>query len=837
MMAYCPGIFFRYLFRLPLILGGLCLIKNALSDTGERHFFDIPKLPLHQSVLEFAFQADCEVIAQEKDLLHQGGLSLHGYYSPSQALQHLLGDTGLTVEFVEEAKAYVIRALPEQPALETVPEPSRIEEILVTGKRYPVRYQTIVSSEGQYGSALFDPTRAHNILPNTVLADSNSDSLAEALRYISSAIPGDGFIDSNDDYFIRGFPRQNTYINGLRLSNSTAIQIVPDTIERLDVLKGPSMLFYGQSSAGGVVDVMKKKPEPEDRLRAEFMLGEPTRRRLFVAANKSKLIREFDFLLMGMDDRQQENSDGQHRHRQLANIRGQGQMQERLIYSAGYEYQYLNTATAQAQPIFSKDSQFLPYWGRDFINQAEDDFSASAELFDGSVIFHLKPEWQVQSNFLWQREIRDGVRIDSHFLTDTPVLLAPNPLRPRVGVAAIMGQMAAPIWQIDSHYIFGPLESVYDQHETGNARTGNLVLYGRLSAGAVEHQLITGIDFYSQTLHQEFAVEERTWSNGPVFSKTIFESPQQALLTALREQPPATRSVTNKMRKVTRDDWGSYFQVRSNWTTEWSTSLGWRYSQFYDARREIDGKNPDLEGNYEDWLLQAGSSWLLTDTTSLYGNYSETLNLNYLVDDFDRFVEQPEKSSQHELGLKWQAQDGKALGTISAFNITNSSINTVEFAFGYRTLQTPQKRQVQGIEIDLTWRMNAWAEWVASGALMRNELNAQNSEIRYARMVADNTLGILGRFRLSDTWTAYLGLNYVSDRSIDGVGHAKLGKYTLVDMTLEKILSINSNEWRIRAQVKNLLDEYHPSAAIPGVRVNSSNDRHALIEFTYELKK
>lgn len=712
-----------------------------------------------------------------------------------------------------------------------------IEEILVTGQRYPARYLTVTSSEERYGGALFDSTRAHNILPAAVLEDSASDNLMDALRYVSSATPTDGFMDSNDDYFIRGFARQNTYINGLRLSNSTAVKIVPDTVKHLDVLKGPSMLFYGQSSAGGVVDITRKQPAQDDLLRLDFMLGGATRHRVFVEANKAQLPGNFNVLLMGMDDRQQESADGQQRHRQLVNVRGQGEMQDRLIYGGGYEYQYLNKATALDLPVFSDSNQFLPYLGRDFINQAEDKFSASAELVDGSINFTLVPDWQIQGSFLWQREFRDGVRTGTNFLTNAHVLLAPNAIRPRVGVATIMGQMAAPILQLGANYTFGLLESVYDQHEKENAHTAALALNGAIQTRTVEHRLIAGVDIYHQSLQQQFAVEERIFTKRRVFSEATLKNPQQTLLDAMLQEAPTTRAVNPQTHKVSRDDWGGYFQVRSNWTAVWSTSLGWRYSKFYEKRREIDGSNPDMEGNYDDWLLQVGSSWQLTDVLSLYGNYSETLNLNYLIDDFDSFVEQPEKSHQHELGLKWQAIDGHMLGTASLFDIISSGINTVEFESGYRTLQAPQKRRVLGIEIDLTWRMNNRVEWIASGSLLHNDFAEKNSMTRYQSMMADNTLGIFGRISLSDTWTSYAGINYVSDRSIDSSGNAKLGKYALVDLSLEKTLITNTDEWRIRAMVKNLLDVYHPSVAIPSVRVIPTLGRHARIELSYEFQK
>lgn len=831
--------FRRLYFKWCMLFGCLSFAQHALPDsiTGEGHYFDIPELPLHQGILEFAFQADCEVIAQEQDLSRLQGRSVRGYHLPLQALQKLLADARLSVEYLTAAKAYVIRAAPVPSASPTAPQVHVIEEILVTGQRYPVRYQTVVSTEDRYGGAMFDSTRAHNILPAAVLEDSASDSLMEALRYLSSATPGDGFADSNDDYFIRGFSRQNTYINGLRLSNNTAMQVVPDTVKRLDVLKGPSMLFYGQSSAGGVVDITRKQPAPEDRLRMDLTLGEPSRHKLFIEANKAQLLGNIDFLLMGMEDKDQESADGQERHRQMVNLSGKGTIDDRIVYSAGYEYQYLNKANALDLPVFSDAGQFLPYQGRDFLNQADNNFLASAELFDGSLSYTLMPEWLIQGNFLWQREYRDGVRTGGNFLTNSHVFLDPNSALPRVGVAALMGQLTAPISQLGSNYTFGLVESIYDQLETENSLTASLALNGRLQTGGVEHRLIAGADIYNQSLKQEFAVEKRMFAPRPVFSKAILETPQTMLIETMLRAPPATRGINLRASDVTRNDWGSYFQVRSSWTTDWNTSLGWRYSHFNEARREIDGSNPDLEGSYDDWLLQVGTSWLMTDTLSFYSNYSETLNLNYLVDDSSRFVEQPERSQQQELGFRWQAPDGQLLSTLSLFDIKSSGINSVAFDSGYRTLQPPQQHKVQGIELDLTWRMNDRVEWIASVGLMRNQLSKQYSSAGYPSMVADNTLGILGRISLTDSWAYYAGFNYVSDRPIGDLGNAKLGEYTLVDMSLEKTLKTNSNEWRIRVIGKNLLDEYHPSIAIPGVRVNPTSGRQALIKFTYEFQK
>lgn len=822
----------------------LCLILfpprvSAIDtkNTEELKFFDIPKLPLHQAILEFAFQADIEIIAQQDDLKEQWGNAVFGYFTPSRALQRLVRDASLSVTFLSESQAYVVHAASIPPPPRTLPDsPPMIQEVIVTGTRFPVRYHTIVNSEDRFGTTIFDSSRAHNILPDVFLRDSSSDSLTESLRYISSATAGDGLLNSNDDYFIRGFERKNTYINGLRLTNNSAAQILPDTIERVDVLKGPSMLFYGQSSAGGVVDITRKLPERNDQVRLATVVNTTGRQKLAIEAHKGDFLASgLNISAFGVHDAVRDKEENQ-KERQLINVRGRGQYQDRYRWDLGYEYQTLDKTTASNLPIFSKTGQFLPFKVRDFIYQAQDNFVADITLVDGSMSTNITPKWQLQGAFLLQREIRDGVRINEDFLTDTHVLLAGQEQSSRADIASIMGQMAAPVLRAGNNYTFGTIESLYDQYEKEHSRSLSCSLSGRFKVAKIEHHLIVGADIYSQHLHQQFAVEERAFSNPPVFSGVSLEFAQDELIHALIHQPSQTLDINRRFWELKRYDWGQYLQLRSNWTDTWSTSLGWRYSRFDDARRDIGGSNPDLRGSYDGWITQGGSSLLLTENVSIYGNYSETLNLNYLIDDFGRFVERPETSRQQELGAKWQRADGKVLGTIAVFNIESSGANELSFVSGYRTLLSPRIHDSQGIEVDLSWKVNESVEWLANIALMQSRTPTSGGEIRYPRHVADNIGGLFGRFSLTNDWKVFLGANYVSERAVDVAGNLKLGEQVVINVSLEKSITAKQGVLTVRATAKNIFDEYQPSFAAPGFRANPNDGRSFSLELSHRIK-
>jgi iron complex outermembrane receptor protein len=116
-------------------------------------------------------------------------------------------------------------------------------------------------------------------------------SLGEALRY-TAGVQTEAFgADPHVDFFsIRGFSTNDTgvYLNGLRLSPGiTALAPEPYGLERIDVLKGPASVLYGQNAPGGLVNLVSKRPtntplhEVEllggsyGRIQGQFDLGGP----------------------------------------------------------------------------------------------------------------------------------------------------------------------------------------------------------------------------------------------------------------------------------------------------------------------------------------------------------------------------------------------------------------------------------------------------------------------------------------------------------------------------------------------------------------------------------
>ncbi|NPD65475.1 TonB-dependent siderophore receptor [Lichenicola cladoniae] len=114
---------------------------------------------------------------------------------------------------------------------------------------------------------LIDTPQAVSVVTRAQMDQQNARTLGEALRYTSGiASENRGFSTRYDQISIRGFNAVDgidEFLDGLKLFNGAFYatqQIDPFLLERVDVLKGPPSVLYGQASPGGVVVLTSKLP-------------------------------------------------------------------------------------------------------------------------------------------------------------------------------------------------------------------------------------------------------------------------------------------------------------------------------------------------------------------------------------------------------------------------------------------------------------------------------------------------------------------------------------------------------------------------------------------------
>lgn len=88
-------------------------------------------------------------------------------------------------------------------------------------------------------------------------------NVGEALDYSAGVVSEPFGTDPRFDApIIRGFSAANSqYLNGLKLMRDQGmVSIEPYGLERIDVLRGPSSVLYGQGNPGGLINMISKRP-------------------------------------------------------------------------------------------------------------------------------------------------------------------------------------------------------------------------------------------------------------------------------------------------------------------------------------------------------------------------------------------------------------------------------------------------------------------------------------------------------------------------------------------------------------------------------------------------
>lgn len=132
-------------------------------------------------------------------------------------------------------------------------------------------YKNTTSFAGSRTETLIkeDP-QAISYVTKEVIEDQQAFKPGDILKNISGV---GAFSYYNNDISIRGFRAGGALINGLRNPTSSWSQSLLAHVERVEVLKGPASILYGDSDPGGTVNTVTKKPLPDAQKSIDFATG------------------------------------------------------------------------------------------------------------------------------------------------------------------------------------------------------------------------------------------------------------------------------------------------------------------------------------------------------------------------------------------------------------------------------------------------------------------------------------------------------------------------------------------------------------------------------------
>jgi len=121
---------------------------------------------------------------------------------------------------------------------------------------------------------LFETPQSISVVTRELMDARQVTTLDEAIETVagvtSSALGRRGW----DDFLIRGQSASDTmYLDGLRIGQNNWIAQETYGAERIEVIKGPASIYFGQVTPGGTVNIISKRPRLENFNQVGFTAG------------------------------------------------------------------------------------------------------------------------------------------------------------------------------------------------------------------------------------------------------------------------------------------------------------------------------------------------------------------------------------------------------------------------------------------------------------------------------------------------------------------------------------------------------------------------------------
>jgi iron complex outermembrane receptor protein len=591
-----------------------------------------------------------------------------------------------------------------------------------------------------------------------------AQSVSQALRYTSGVVSEPYGTDSRLDWIrIRGFDATEfgVFLDGLRFTPGyTGATYEPYDLERIDVLKGPSSVLYGQGTPGGLVNLVSKEPTATPH--REFELSGGSYGRYQAQGDVSGPV---------------EGTDGKWSYRLVGLVRKSDTQvdstpDDRVFFAPSVTYRpNANdkiTVLATIQHDNTAGLQFLP---ADGTVVASPYGRISTKLFTGEESDNYYKRTQASIGYEYEHRFDDTWSVQqsvryNHFDLDWAQVYG-------TGVKADQRTL--------TRYGFG------QQDSSDTVNVDNRVI-GHLPVGPVDQTVLGGLD-YSHVSYRE--------------SETGGTATSLDLYTPVYSGVQATHPLIYEANQES-DQIGLYGQDQLRWGS-WALTGGVRHDWLSESTNNILASSDSSQTDGAT-TGHVGLAYVSKLGLTPYVNYSRSFEPTYGINAAGgTFV--PTTGVQYEAGVKYQPPAVNAFITGSVFDIRENNVLTTDPNNVLYQVQTGQIH-VQGAEIEATATIARGWDMVASYTYMQPKISNANDgtegnrpaavPMNMASVWSDYTIhaGALKNFGFGG------GLRYVGSAPGDNANSFSVPDHTLVDAAVHYDFA----QYRVGINATNLAD-------------------------------
>ncbi|MHC5917942.1 MAG: TonB-dependent siderophore receptor, partial [Nostoc sp.] len=427
---------------------------------------------------------------------------------------------------------------------------------------------------------------------------------------------------NTDAYIIRGFVTYNSLRNGFQAGDN---YIDPNTIERVEVLKGPASVLYGQFEPGGVVNYVTKQPLATPYYASEFTVG----------------------------------SYGE--YKSSIDISGPLTSDQKLLYRLNVGYENFGSFIDFVHGQYFSISPVLSYKISDNTNLTleYEHTDQNRTFYDG--LPPIPQSFQVPISRFLGEPSTDKYNVDSDAFYLTLDHTFSENLRLRSAFSAYLTTSGLNAFvRPDSLEADGQTISRRLAAGAGYGQTLELQneLVGKFKTGSINHQLLLGLELSWQNQFGDFL---RTAAPGINLFNPVYGAP---LPTSFVDTADRGGSYT--------DTTAIYLQDQVTLLSNLKLLVGGRYDFVSYNDRNIDLNNNLLSTDKfydEAFSPRVGLVYQPIKPISLYASYSESFAPNNTLSP-NLAQLPPSRGTQYEAGIKTELLDGKLSATLAAYKIT-----------------------------------------------------------------------------------------------------------------------------------------------------------------------
>lgn len=678
-------------------------------------------------------------------------------------------------------------------------EPTPLSEIRVGASRDARSYagEQRNTAASRTDTPLIEVPQNVRIVPQKLVGDLGATRLADVVGFVSGMSQGNDYGGTWDSFALRGFEASpGSLINGFSSTCQCGPRRDADTIERVEILKGPSAALYGSSEPGGTYNIVTKKPQFRPMREAGLKVGNRgLRRATFDATGPFSSTLAWRLNLVAEKGATRTSLIETSKYIVAPSLTWAPTARTIVNYEA--DITRIRTPYDRGLPVIDGRTDALPrdrYLGEPSIPNLH----IRGDVHQLTLNHALNDQWSVRAGLMHRKADNTGHGTE------------PGALQ-RDG-RTLTRRMA---WR-----------SMPSSNTSLQAEAT-----GKLQTGTLRHTVLTGVEVSRYTHHADIRGSDlRTAPFGidvyaPVYGQA---------------QPPYTGAlVVSNNHDNTR---ALYAQDQLDVTEQLKLMAGLRVERFHQRADSVRGNRTTRSNHhYSELTPRAGVTWMFSPESAAFLSWGRSFKPN-AGSDVDGNAFEPLKGTAWELGYKWEGrQDAGQPGvvaSISAFHITKNNVLTQDPVNTDFNIAAGQVRS-RGVEADLAgditphWRLTTNAALTDTKVTRDNTANLLGKRLPNVPRVSAGLFALWhDRLDNGSEYGAGGGLVHVGERTGNATDTYRLPAYTSVKL---------SGYWqaserlRLTLAVDNLFDRTFYTASLATISLQLDVGRLVTVGVQYRF--